>query len=116
MAIRAGVTGAPVDGVEGGIVTAGDPGGGGAVLIAIAEPGFDTFLAGAGNGPEAPGLFAGFDVEGGEIAAGAELAAGAADDDLILNDQGGDGARVPLAIGGDGDVPEDVAGGGVEGD
>ncbi|MEK6718720.1 MAG: hypothetical protein AABZ16_14645, partial [candidate division NC10 bacterium] len=50
-----GVAGGPVEGIGGGVVRAGEPGGAAAPDGFGALPGFDARLAAAGNGPAAPG-------------------------------------------------------------
>src|SRR5580765_2199456 len=52
--VRAGIAGSPEDRVLVGVVSAGHPSSGGAVLRSVARPGFDAWLAGSRYGPESP--------------------------------------------------------------
>src|SRR5882762_7916472 len=69
----------PVDRVQGGIERAGHPGGAAAILPTVAAPGLVPFFAGAGDGPELPGLASRLHIEGGQIASVSRIAAGDAD-------------------------------------
>src|SRR5262249_31609750 len=110
--IRAGIADALVEGVALGIVGGGLPDRAAAVLPALLAvlPGLVAGLAGARDGVGAPNLLAGIEVGGVDPAADAELAAGAADDGDVADDQRRDGER--LGDGGIGDLalPHHLAG------
>src|SRR5579859_112590 len=92
--VGAGIPDAPVHKLEFRIVRAGDPSRAAAGSPGIARPAFVTSLAGAGNGPEAPGLRAGFRVVGVNESANAGFAAADADDNFSVNSQRGHGHAV----------------------
>ena len=111
------VAGAPEGHVALGIVGAGHPDRGAAVLPGVAFPGVVTGLARAGDGVGLPDLLAALGIVGGDEAAHAELAARDADHDLAVHDQRRHGHVVALLPVGDGlAFPGDLAGRGVERD
>src|SRR5579862_7558370 len=78
------------------------------------EPGFAAGLARSRDRVEAPGALARGDIVGVNETADSVLAARNADDDFIFDDQGSDSEGVALRVIGGLDIPEDIAGGGVE--
>src|SRR5690348_7567331 len=72
-----GVAAAPIDGLGVLVVGAGHPGGAAAGLPVVALPGVMAGLALAGDGEGSPQLLAVFGIEGRDITADTELAAGA---------------------------------------
>src|SRR5262249_35549128 len=110
--VGAGIADALVEGVALRIIGGGLPDRAAAVLPALLAvlPGLVAGLAGARDGVGAPNLLAGIEVGGVDPAADAELAAGAADDGDVADDQRRDGER--LGDGGIGDLalPHHLAG------
>ena len=108
-----GVAGAEVDEVRLRVVRAAVPHAGAARLPRVAGPRLVAGLALAGDRVEAPDLPAVFRVERRDVPANAEIAAGHADDDLVLDDDGRvrDGVFLGdlLAELRGGDVPDDLA-------
>jgi hypothetical protein len=85
----------------------------------LTDPGFRAGFAGLGDGPEAPDAFAGGGLVGIEEAAHAEVAAGDAGDDEVVDDEGGGGvADVAFVVDafGDGPFPEELAGDAMDGE
>ncbi len=112
------VAGAHVQQVRLRVEGAGDPGVRPAPCpgLAVGGPGLRAGLPGLGHRVAAPLVLAGFESERVEVAAYAELATGASDDDHALHDQRGErgalpGPDVPVGL-----VPDPLAGGGVERD
>src|SRR6185436_18561910 len=85
--LRPGVARAPIEQVERGIVRTGDPGRRAAALPRVALPGVVARFAVAGDRVEAPRPFSRLGVVGVDETANAVLAAGHADDDLVLHDE-----------------------------
>ena len=108
--IGTGISGSPVDDVEGGIVCAGNPGRRAARLPTLALPGFVSSLAGAGHSPEAPQAAPGVRVVCIEKSANAELAARDPDQHFVAEGQRRRGNSVPGAIVGYHRVPAQLAG------
>ena len=98
---RVGVRGREVDEAELGIERRSAPNGGATGLPLAEAPGGAAELAGGRARVEAPHALAGLRVVGGDVAAGAELAARHPDDHLAFGVQRGSGLRVAL-------LPEDV--------
>ena len=113
---RRGVTDAPIDRLGVLVVIAGHPGRAATVLPVLALPGVVAGLAFAGNGIGPPQLLAVLGIIGGDIAAHAELAAGAADDDLAVDDQRHQGHVLALLVVLHLGVPHHLAGLGVKRD
>ncbi len=111
-----GVTDAPVDRLGVLVVIAGHPGGAAAGLPVVALPGIVTGLALAGDGEGAPQLLAVLGIVCGDVTAHAEFTAGAADDDLALDDQRHQGHVLALLVVLHLGVPHHLAGLGVERD
>ena len=107
--IRSGISGAPVDEIEIGIVGAGDPCRRGAPLPAVALPGLVPLLARPGNSPESPCAIARLRVVRIEKPAHAVFTARNADDDLVGERQRRAGDRVARLGIGDGDVPSNLS-------
>src|SRR5690349_25030399 len=82
-----GITDAPIDGLGVLVVGPGHPGRAAALLPIVAAPGVVARLAFARNRESAPQLLAIIGIERDDVAAHAELAAGAADDHLTVDDQ-----------------------------
>src|SRR5690348_8383682 len=82
-----GVADAPIDGLGVLVVGAGHPGRTTARLPVVALPGVMAGLALARNGEGPPQLLAVLGIEGRDITADAEFAAGAADNDFSVDDQ-----------------------------
>src|SRR5262245_55239909 len=91
--IRIGVTRSPVNGVEVGIVRAGHPGAATSAgeLVGRIRPRVAARFAWAGNGVEAPDAFAGGGFVGIQEPASRIVSTGNANDDLVLDDERGDG-------------------------
>ena len=87
------VAGAPVKKVQRGIVGAGEPRRRAAALPDVALPGVAARLARRRNRVEAPEALAGLRIVGVDEAAVRELAAGDADDHLVVDDERRAGAR-----------------------
>ena len=109
-----GVADAPIDRLGVLIVVAGHPGRASAGFPVVALPGVVARLAFAGNGEGPPQFLAVVGIERDDIAADAELAAGATDDDLSVDDQRHQGQILALLVVLHLGVPEDLAGLGVE--
>src|ERR1700687_2420924 len=108
--IRSWVAGSPVQRIEFGIVGAGHPGGAAAAQIGLPGPTGRAELAGAGYGPETPHLLTGLRIEGRDEPANAVVAAGCADENFAVHDEGSAGGAVVFVALGVRDVPEEMAG------
>src|SRR6185437_2341652 len=104
------VADAPINGLGVLVVGAGHPGGAAAGLPVVAFPGVMAGLALAGDGEGSPQLLAVFGIEGRDITADTELAAGAADNDFAVDDQRHQGHVLPLLVVLDLLVPDHLAG------
>src|SRR5580704_17660912 len=111
-----GIAGGPESRVRGGIVRTGDPGGRAADFPGGGFPSLVAWLAGAGNGVEAPFAFPGGGVVRVNEAANAVFAAGYAHDDEIFNGERRERDAVAFAIVKRGGIPNYIAGLGVESD
>src|SRR5215469_7909631 len=80
-----GVADAPIDGLRVLVVVAGHPGGAATLLPIIAAPRFMAGFTLAGNGEGTPQFLAVIGIERRDVAAYAELAAGAADEHLAVD-------------------------------
>src|SRR5205807_10027448 len=85
-------------------------------LPVVALPGVVTGLAFAGNGEGPPQFLAVIGIVGGDVTAHAELAAGAADDDLAVDDERHQGHVLALPVVLHLGIPHHLAGLGVERD
>ena len=108
--IRIGVAGAPIHHVQLGIVGARQPRRRAAALPGVGRPRVAARFARRGNRPEPPRTLAGLHVVRIEEAADRELAAGDADDDLVLDDERRAGAGVAGLVIGHLHVPDHLAG------
>src|SRR5206468_7650496 len=102
--------------VELGIVVRGEPDRHAARLPRLSGPGVVPGLARAGDRVRLPGRLTVGSIEGGDVAADAELAARGADHDLALGDERRQGEVVALLVVFDRRVPDDRARPRVEGD
>src|SRR5262249_42111308 len=100
----------PVEEVEPRIVRAGDPGGRAAALPRVAFPRLIALLAFAGNRVEPPGATPRVGLVRVDEAADSVLAAGDADDHLVLHDERRAREAVALVRVGRSDIPADTAG------
>ena len=107
---------APEAQVELRIVVPREPHGDAARLPGVTLPGLVTGLSGPRDRVGLPRGLAVFRVEGGDVAADAELAARGADHDLALRDQRRQGEVVTVLVVVDGRVPHHLAGLGIERD
>src|SRR5713101_5026248 len=82
-----GVTSRPEQHVLFGVIRTGDPGRPAAVLPRVARPGFNSFLLSGGDSIATPFALAGLRVVGVNETACAILAAGDADNNLVVDDQ-----------------------------
>ena len=114
--IRSGIAGAEVGEVQLGIVRRGDPDARSAARPRITRPRVVARLARPRNREEPPGALAGIRVVGVDEAAASVLAAGRADDHLVLDDQRRDRRGIALLEVLHHHVPHDVAGLHVEGE
>ena len=114
--IGTGVAYGPIEGIEIGIVTAGEPHAAGAVFPAIAGPCFVAGLARRGDSVEMPELPAGGGIVGFKETDDAVFTTGDAGDDFIFQGEGGGGQAVAEHGIGNLDFPEERTGAGVEGD
>ncbi len=89
--IGGGIADAPVEEVQRGVVGAGDPSGAATGFPGVVLPGFVAGFAGFWNGMEAPFPLACFCMVGVEPTTDAGFAAAGADDDFVLDREGGDG-------------------------
>src|SRR5207342_3666087 len=112
--VGAGISGLPVESVEVGVVTPGEPGGGAGVIDRRALPCFRARLTAQRDGPEAPDLLAGRLIVGGEEAARALLSAGRSADDHAVDGKRSGGRVVILAPVRHFGFPDHVAGEAVE--
>src|SRR6185503_19236515 len=108
--VGTGIADAVIREVELRIVGARHPDAGAAALPRVAGPRVVAALAGPRNGVEAPRALPGLRVVGVDEAADAVLAAGDADNHLVLDDERRDGGRVPLREVFERRVPDDRAG------
>ena len=110
------IAGRPVEQARFGIVGAGQPGGGAAVLDRLADPRLRAGLAGRGHGPEPPHALAGRGPVRVEESADALVAARDAGDHQIVDDERRAGGAVVLAVVGHLDVPQQLTGEAVQRD
>src|SRR6266699_3605001 len=109
-----GVTDAPINGLGVLVIVAGHPSRSAARLPVIAFPRVMTGLTLARDGEGPPQFLAVVSIERDDIAPDAELAAGAADDDFSVDDQGHQGQILTLLVVLDLCIPDGLAGFGIK--
>ena len=106
---RRSITDTPINGLGVLVIVAGHPGRSAAGFPVVASPGVMAGFAGAGDGEGPPQFLAAVGVIRDDIAPDAEFAAGAADNDLSVDDQRHQGQVLTLLVVLDLGVPEDLA-------